>query len=88
MPPPHKDLTCAACSAAGFIATIISTVLPLWESKDHLIMITKNVLSCKAADTSVHAGDMFADRIGADTSKVRAAACATRSPETHAAPDS
>lgn len=56
--------------ATGFIATIISTVLPLWEAKEHLILITKNLLSCTKAEASVHGGEFFGDKIGADTSKV------------------
>lgn len=55
---------------AGLIATVISTVLPLWESKAHLFSIAKNVMSCTKAEASVHAGEFFGDKIGADTSKV------------------
>lgn len=53
----------------GFVAAVISTVLPIWESRAHLIAICKNVVTCKTADASVHGGDFFGDKIGADTSK-------------------
>ena len=52
------------------MAAAISTVLPLWESRSHLIAICKNTLTCTTAEASVHAGEFFGDKIGADTSKV------------------
>mmetsp|Transcript_3555 Transcript_3555/g.10340 ORF Transcript_3555/g.10340 Transcript_3555/m.10340 type:complete len:694 (-) Transcript_3555:691-2772(-) len=49
----------------GFVATIVATVLPLWEAKDHLWKVTINTLTWKIApkeDLSKHAGDFFGDR--------------------------
>lgn len=46
----------------GFVATIIATVLPIWEAKDHLFKVVKNTLTWnipKDADLSKHAGDFF-----------------------------
>jgi SSS family transporter len=49
----------------GFAATIISTLLPIWEARKHLWMTIRNTLTGNvpaSADLSKHAGDFFGDK--------------------------